>query len=67
MNLVEVATWIQEGYHAFNETNLPFSERTNWIVGQVMQKTKGRANPIQIKELVELETTIPDKNGMQLC
>lgn len=68
MDLVKVATWIQEGYkeaYAVGENNRVIVE--GWVWGYVMRKGRGQLNPKIVEELVRYEDSVPDKNGMKLC
>jgi len=74
MNLVEVEQWIQEGHKEYsiikrsdikNREDVGILEsKKQFVVGYVMRKGKGRFNPITIENLVDLETSVPDENGM---
>jgi hypothetical protein len=65
MNLVEIATYIQDGYKKYYNTplcdrgELQF-DRKQIIMRYVMQKTKGHINPTQIDLLITMETSIDD-------
>jgi hypothetical protein len=67
MNLVEIATWIQEGQREAYDGDISSSDFKNYVIGYVMIKGKGHLNPRIIGELVDLETSIPDKNGFIQC
>jgi len=66
MNLVEVATWIQEADRNWHLNNGGY-KRDYYIVGYVMRKGRGHFNPVQIKELVDMEDSYNDGTGMKLC
>jgi len=70
MNLVMVAKWIQEGYRKYyytKKTEGVSESRDKFIISYVMRLGRGGLNPEQIKHLVELETSVPDENGMIQC
>ena len=70
MNLVEVATWIQEGYAEFYTNphiKAPYVNAETYALYYVMRKGKGHLNPATIKDLIALETSVPDPNGMNQC
>jgi hypothetical protein len=68
MNLVEVATWIQDGYREAydNFEDLPNGVQ-NYVFRYVMQAGKGCLNPSIVKSLVQLETSVPDQHGTTQC
>ena len=72
MNLVEVATWIQEGYKEYYEKTptivRPIAGTVqDYVMAYVMRKGKGHLNPALIRDLVVLETSVPDQDGMVQC
>ena len=71
MNLVQVATWIQEGYREYydNYDILKYDQSMNiskHVMRYVMIKCGGHLNPEIISHLVKLETSVPDQNGTVL-
>lgn len=63
MNLVKVATWVQEGYREAYDKEIADDLFIKYVVGYVMRKGKGQLNPLNIEDLVKLETSVPDKRG----
>jgi hypothetical protein len=68
MNLVKVATYIQEGYEKYY--NIPKCDRNELkhtkkqiIMRYVMNKTRGHINPTQIDLLITMESSIEDPEG----
>jgi hypothetical protein len=70
MNLVEVATWIHDGYKSYNSNvkviKLDQTKR-DYVTRYVLDKGRGQLNPQTIIMLVEMETSIPDENGCIIC
>ena len=72
MNLVEVATWIQEGYkeyYGIDKLARPILNRStkDYVMQYVMRKGRGHLNPKVIEDLIKLETSVEDKVGRTLC
>ena len=76
MNLVEVATWIQEGYKKYYEdkkagrtidfrlpSGKPVSSVKECVMYYVMKKGEGHLNPKEISMLIDMETSVPDEHG----
>jgi len=70
MNLVEVATWIQEGYAEFyqrqRDENYDLISKKDYVMRYVMEKGRGRLNPSIISDLIDMETSVPDDDGFTL-
>ena len=66
MNLVEVATWIQEGYKMYynDKKNGIRVQKSDFIMRHVMHKGKGHLNPKIIQILIDVEDSVEDENGM---
>lgn len=61
MNLVEVATWIQEADRNWHQLVFYIgTDRVKYIMHYVMQKGKGKFNPKQIEQLIEMEDSYDD-------
>jgi len=74
MNLVEVSTWIQEGYKEYYhmKKDLIGEERMNksveeYVMYYVLKKGRGHLNPNIITDMISWENSIPDENGWRLC
>ena len=73
MNLVQIATWIQEGYKYYSDNYQSkaregsLSECKKIVFMYVMRKCKGRENPQIITKLIDLENSIPNKYGLVEC
>ena len=74
MNLVEVSTWIQDGYKIAyaNRASLPKEESRiypiqSYVLGYVMRQSGGHINPAVIEDLISMETSVPDENGCTQC
>lgn len=67
MNLVEVAAWIQQGQRVAYDKNLKGEEFQKYVLGHVLRKAKGQLNPSMVLELIKLETSVPNKDGMIQC
>jgi len=71
MNLVEVAKWIEEGYRKYyyiKKTEGSVDKKCHqFVIDHVMRLGRGGLNPVILKQLVELETSVPDENGMIQC
>ena len=68
MNLVEIATIIQEGYKEWQEknwfSNMSYPEGDNekkckeWVMKKVLKHYKGKINPKIAKQLIDMETSV---------
>ena len=70
MNLVQIATWIQEGYRKYyddRKNGIKHKDQTDFIMGYVIRKGKGKLNPKIVREFICLETSVPDENGTVQC
>ena len=74
MNLVEIATWIQDGmreYAVIKKANIQFHhgfvDKKTFVMSYVMREGKGHLNPKIIGKLIDLETSVPDENGLVQC
>ena len=67
MNLLEVAKWIQEADHEWHSTPFTSSLRKKHIFDYVMRKGRGKFNPNQIEQLIDMEDSYDDGSGMKLC
>lgn len=67
MNTIQVSTWVQEGYAEAYKQKIDHAELRKWIAGYVMRKGKGQLNPIQVMQLIDMETSVPNAEGWQLC
>lgn len=70
MNLVEVAKWIQEGYRKYyyiKKTDGTDVTPHDFVLKYVMNIGRGKLNPIMIEKLVDLETSVPNEDGMVQC
>jgi hypothetical protein len=71
MNLVKVATWIQEGYAEYyrrrRDENYDLIPKKDYVMKYVMEEGRGQLNPSMISDLIDMETSVPDDEGFTLC
>jgi len=66
MNLLQIATWIQEGYKQYYNTPLiarpllgPNAKKRS-VMRYVMNKGRGHLNPDVIEQLIDMENSVED-------
>jgi hypothetical protein len=71
MNLVKVATWIQEGYAEYyqrrRDENYDIFSKKDYVMRYVMEKGNGHFNPKQIDMLIDWENSVSDEYGFMEC